>query len=254
MIDLHCHILPGIDDGAKNLEESLAMAKMAVEQGITHIACTPHHLSRKYNNNWDDVIRRVRELQYHIDQEGIPLELYEGQEVHLDEQIIPQLKEKNIITLDLSEKYFLLEFPTNEMPIYAESLIQQMIFMNKIPIIVHPERQKQFMEDPNLMIDYIEMGCLFQLTAPSLCGHFGKKIKKASEIMIDHNLVHMIASDAHNTTTRPFMMQEAFDIVRRHYGKEVYHHLKKAAVSVVNGEEVNIYEPEIYKKRFSLFN
>lgn len=253
MIDLHCHILYGIDDGPKTIEESIEMAKMAVDQGITHILCTPHHLNREYTNPANQVIIKTNRLQKELEAQNIPLELYGGQEVHLSEKIIDEFKQHNILTVDLSEKYFLLEFPTTEIPIYANALIQQLIFMNKTPIIVHPERQKQFLEDPNLMIDYIDMGCLFQLTAPSICGHFGKKVKKVSELMIDHNLVHMIASDAHNTTTRPFMMDEAFNLVRKKYGKDVYHHIKRASFDALNGEEVITYEPEVVRKKFFLF-
>lgn len=254
LIDLHCHILPGIDDGAKTMDESLAMARAAVDDGITHILCTPHHLNGQYINNRQEVIEKVASVQAAIDAEGIPLELYEGQEVHLNEEIPEQLRNKNILCADLSDKYFLLEFPANDIPAFAEPLINEVLVMGKTPIIVHPERNGKFIDDPNRLIPFIDMGCLAQLTAPSICGHFGKKIQKTAEIMLDHNMVHMMASDAHNVTTRPFMMKQGFDIIHDEFGEDVEDFMKNMARSVLNGDEVAIYEPTPYKKHFSLFN
>lgn len=253
LIDLHCHILPGVDDGSRTMEESLEMARAAVNDGITHILCTPHHLNGRFDNNRNDVIEKVAALQAEIDQAGIPLELYEGQEVHLNENIPAQFKEGNILCADLTDKYFLLEFPSNDIPAYAQPLIQEVLVMGKTPIIVHPERNGKFIEDPNRLIPFIDMGCLAQLTAPSICGHFGKKIRKTAEIMVDHNMVHMMASDAHNLDTRPFMMSEAFEIINNEFGEDTEDFFKNMARSILNGDEVAIYEPIPYKKHFSLF-
>lgn len=248
MIDLHCHILPGIDDGAKDMETSLAMAREAVQQGITHIVCTPHHLQRKYYNGKSEVIQATRKLQFQLDKNNIPLEVYEGQEVHLDPTIEEELNQDNILFLDMNNRYFLLEFPTNEIPIYADSLIQDLIFKGKIPILVHPERYTKFIENPNLLIDYIDQGVIVQITAPSICGHYGKKIQKTALKMIDHNLGHIIASDAHNCDSRPFMMKEAYHIIRKKFGDDVYHQMKKNAVNIFNGDDVEIFDPIPVKK------
>lgn len=252
-VDLHCHILPGIDDGARNLEESIEMAQMAVEDGIGHILCTPHHLNGRFENNRNEVIEKVAMLQEELDRQNIPLELYEGQEVHLNEEIPNQLRAGNILCADLSDKYFLLEFPADDIPAFAEPLINEILVMGKTPIIVHPERNAKMMKDPNRLLSFIEMGCLAQLTAPSICGHFGKKIKKTAEIMLDHNMVHMVASDAHNTTTRPFMMTQAFNVIEQQFGEDMATFLQDMARHILNGDEVAIYEPTPYKAYFSLF-
>lgn len=252
-VDLHCHILPGIDDGARDLEESIEMAKMAVEDGIGHILCTPHHLNGRFENNRNEVIEKVAALQEELDRQKIPLELYEGQEVHLNEEIPNQLRAGNILCADLSDKYFLLEFPTDDIPAFAEPLINEILVMGKTPIIVHPERNSKMIKDPNRLLPFIEMGCLAQLTAPSICGHFGKKIKKTAEIMLDHNMVHMVASDAHNTTTRPFMMTQAFNVIEQQFGEDMATFLQNMARHILNGDEVAIYEPTPYKTYFSLF-
>lgn len=252
LIDLHCHILPGIDDGARDIEDSIEMAKMAVDDGISHILCTPHHLNGHFDNNRNEVIEKVASLQEELERQNIPLELYEGQEVHLNEAIPEQLRNGNILCADLSNKYFLLEFPSNDVPAFAEPLINEVLVMGKTPIIVHPERNGRFIEDPNRLLPFIEMGCLAQLTAPSICGHFGKKIQKTAEIMLDHNMVHMMASDAHNITTRPFMMMSAFNIIEQQFGEEMVTFLQEMARHILNGDEVAIYEPTPYKKHFSL--
>lgn len=209
MIDLHCHILPGIDDGAENLEASIAMAEKAIQQGITHILCTPHHNNGKYSNEKSQVISLVASLQAELEKRQLPLTLLEGQEVRITGTLIEDIHRDEILFTDLDDTYLLIEFPTLEVPLYAEWLFFELLELGKTPVIVHPERNAHFREDPNHLLPFLDMGCLAQITAPSYVGVFGKDIQKTAKTMVKHNLVQMAASDAHGVSKRTFLKMSA---------------------------------------------
>lgn len=254
MIDLHCHILPGIDDGAKNLEDSIAMAKSAVDQGITHILCTPHHNNGKYVNEANKVITAVDLLQKELDERKIPLMLFEGQEVRINGDLLSEIENQLILFADLNNQYVLIEFPTHEIPAYAEKLFLELLRKGHTPIIVHPERNSKFIESPNKLLPFLEMGVLTQLTAPSYTGVFGRTIQKIAKQMVSHNLVYMMASDAHNTGKRDFFMQKAYQSIEKDMGVDYVQAMKQMACDILNGDTVCIPDyREIHKKKFMLF-
>lgn len=254
MIDLHCHLLPGIDDGPESMEESLALAQSAVDQGITHVLCTPHHNNGRYENPKASIIAAVAELQIAIDEAQIPLTVLEGQEVRITGELIKDLNEDNILFTDLNDTYLLIEFPSADVPAFSETLLFELRGMGKIPVIVHPERNRFFMEDPDRLIPFLEMGCLAQLTAPSIVGIFGKKIQKIAHEMVERNLVQMVASDAHGVNKRLFSLKEAYEEIDRKYGNQTVQLMKQVTKDLVNGDEVE-YPPyeEKKKKKFGLF-
>lgn len=254
MIDLHCHILPGIDDGADTLADSLAMAEAAISQGITHILCTPHHNNGKYVNSKDEVIPKVAALQKELDQRNLPLTLLEGQEVRITGDLVSDIQQDRILFTDLADTYILIEFPMADVPAYAERLLFELRSMGKTPVIVHPERNIKFREDPNRLIPYLEMGCLTQLTAPSYVGVFGKSIQKTAKQMLEHNLVQMMASDAHGVKKRTFVMKEAYEQIQQDFGLAKVTAMEQVAKDLLNGDAVTFPEySEIKKKRFGLF-
>ena len=253
LVDIHCHILPGIDDGAQTIEDSLKMARVAVSEGITHILCTPHHNNGTYSNKKEDIIRKVAELQEVLDKERIPLTLFEGQEVRLSADVMKRIAQNEILFTDLDDSYILIEFPTLEVPAYAHRALFELCANGYVPIIVHPERNSQIIKNPNLMIPFIEMGCLAQVTCGSYMGQFGKEIQKVAKGMIEANLVHMIASDAHNTKGRTFFTQASYEKIIKEFGEEKVLAFQQAAKDIVNGEKVQKIPPSEYKKKFSLF-
>lgn len=254
MIDLHCHILPGVDDGAENIEASIAMAEQAVSQGITHILCTPHHNNGKYTNPKSEVISLVASLQAELDKRSLSLTVLEGQEVRITGDLIEDIRNDKILFTDLEDTYILIEFPTMEVPSYTEQVFFELLQMGKVPVIVHPERNAHFRKDPNNLIPFLEMGCLAQLTAPSYVGVFGKDIQKTAKIMVDHNLVQMIASDAHGVNKRSFYLKEAYDAVADNYGTEKVSLMRQVAKDLVNGDKIDYPEfTTTKKKKFGLF-
>ncbi|MDT2459456.1 tyrosine-protein phosphatase [Enterococcus avium] len=238
MIDLHSHILPGVDDGAQTLEDSLEMARKAISQGITHLMCTPHHNNGKYNNPAEEVIQGVADLQRELDQRGLELTLLEGQEVRLTEFLLSAIKRDEILFTDLDNTYLLIEFPTNEIPIYAEQMFYHLLNQGHVPVIVHPERNAVFREDPNRLVSFLEMGTLTQLTAPSIVGIFGSEIQQTAELMLEHNMLYMVASDAHNLRYRTFLMKEAYEKIEKIGGKEMVATMQQMAKDLVNGDSV----------------
>lgn len=257
MIDLHCHLLHGIDDGARTLEDSLEMAEMAVAEGITHILVTPHHKNGKYENIKKDIVRLTDELQENLDARGIALTLFPGQEVRLNGDLFADIEKDEILFTDEGKQYVLIEFPTLSIPRYAESLFFQMQQQNITPVIVHPERNQEIIADPNVLLTYIEKGALAQLTASSYVGVFGKELAELSSRLIEANLVHILASDAHNTNGRSFHMKEAFAKMEKEFGLEKVLLFQQNAKDLINGDALRTEPPmEVRKstKKFSLFN
>lgn len=254
MIDLHCHILPGIDDGAENIEASIAMAEKAISQGITHILCTPHHNNGRYENPKDSVIHSVSLLQDELDKRNLNLTLLEGQEVRITGDLINEINQDRILFTDLDDTYILIEFPTMDIPAYTEQIFFELRALGKIPVIVHPERNAKFREDPNLLIPFLEMGCLAQLTAPSIVGTFGKSIRKTALDMVKYNLVQMVASDAHGVKKRTFYMKEAYQIIEKEFGKEKVEQMMQVNKDLINGDKINYPEYKKIKiKKFKFF-
>lgn len=254
MIDLHCHILPGVDDGAQTIEDSLEMARYAVKQGITHILCTPHHNNGKYENSKQTIIPKVNQLQTILDENHIPLTVIEGQEVRITDLLMDEIAADRILFTDLENQYLLLELPSNSIPDYTESMCYRLRKQGKIPVIVHPERNAEFIKEPNRLIEFLNMGCLAQLTAPSYVGVFGKTIQKTAKQMVEHHLVQMVASDAHGIHKRNFYLKEAYQAIAKDYGEELVQMMQQVAKDLINGDPVSFLEySEIQPKRFLWF-
>ncbi|MGY3765898.1 tyrosine-protein phosphatase [Vagococcus vulneris] len=253
-IDIHCHILPGIDDGAKTIEDSKTMARAAVAEGITHILCTPHHNNGVFDNDKYDVIDYVKTLQEALDEDGIPLILMEGQEVRLSGDIMERIKNDTILFADLSDRYILIEFPAAIIPTYAEPILFEMCTQGMTPIIVHPERNSAIIKNPNALLPFIEMGCISQVTNASYVGTFGKNIEKTAEILINCNMAHVLASDAHNTGRRGFYTKEAEAKLLKQFGEEKVMFFEQTAKDIINGDYTQtLPEKEYHKKFLGLF-
>lgn len=255
MIDLHCHILSGIDDGAKTIEESVQMAKEAMQQGIHTIVATPHHQNGKYNNEKQVILEKVNELNAVLKEQDIAVKILPGQEIRLYGEFLQDYDSGTILTKNETGKYVLVEFPSNHVPRYAESLLYDIQLKGLVPIIAHPERNTEIIERPGLLYNLIKKGALSQVTAASLTGEFGKKIKKFSMQLVEHNLAHMIASDAHNITTRSFKLREAYDVLEKEFGTDVHYLFQETVYSIISGQSIYKLDPEQIRKKklFGIF-
>jgi protein-tyrosine phosphatase len=254
MIDLHCHILPGVDDGAHSLSDSLNMARKAVEQGIHTIVATPHHRNNRFENRKPSIIDRVEELNTILIEEKIDVKILPGQEVRLHGEILEGYKAGEILPVNHTP-YVLVEFPSNHVPRYAEKLFYDLQMNGLIPVIVHPERNQEIIERSDLLYQLVKKGALTQITAASINGDFGKKIKNFSLQLVEANLTHFIASDAHNVTNRSFKMSEAYDLIEKKYGIEMVYYFEENAATLIEGKHVYKEDPEPIKRKklFRLF-
>jgi protein-tyrosine phosphatase len=252
MIDIHCHILHGVDDGAQSLSDSLNMARKAVEQGIHKIVATPHHLTSSYENPKQSIIDRVKDLNAALREEKIDLEVLPGQEVRIHGEMVEGYEAGDILPVNHTP-YVLVEFPSNHVPRYTEKLFYDLQVNGLIPVIVHPERNQEIIEHPELLYQLVKKGAMTQITAGSVCGDFGKKIKNFSLQLVDANLTHFIATDAHNTTNRTFKMREAYGIIERKYGNELLYYFEENAALLIEGLTVYKEDP-VRIKRKKIFN
>ncbi|WP_155667078.1 tyrosine-protein phosphatase [Ornithinibacillus caprae] len=248
MIDIHSHILPGIDDGAKTFTDSLVMAQAAVKQGIHTILATPHHQNGKYINEKPDITSLVKKLNEELQKESIPLTVLVGQETRIHGDMIHELETGKMATLN-DTKYVFVEFPSSQVPRYAKQMLFDMQVAGYTPIIVHPERNQQIMEQPSILFDFVQKGALTQVTAASIVGKFGKNIKKFSHQLVDANLTHFLASDAHNTTSRGFVMREAYQVLRNEHGNAAFYMFMENTQFLIEGQNVIREQPEMIKKK-----
>lgn len=257
LIDLHCHMLPGVDDGAKDLPFALDMARAAVDEGISHILLTPHHMDGDYTNHRLDVLNRVTNFQQSIRNAEIPLTVFPGQEVHLTGDLLKAIDANDVLYMDEGGRYLLLELPHSGVPEYTEDMIFELKTRGITPVIAHPERNHGFQKHPDKLYDFVTMGCLTQLTSSSYLGIFGKDVEKLTSKIIDSGMGYIFASDAHNFKGRRFVMKEAFDKLVKEKGKDFAEHFNANAKAIINGDDVPRGTAQrissLKKKRFWLF-
>jgi protein-tyrosine phosphatase len=249
MIDIHSHILPGIDDGAKTIYDSIDLAKQAVSEGIHTIIATPHHRNGKYDNVKSDILPLTKELNETFNKEGIDLTVLPGQECRIYGEILDDYHKGEILPLNHDSPYLFIEFPSSSIPRYAERLLYDIQVEGLTPIIVHPERNAEIVERPDKLYKFVQNGAATQLTASSLVGYFGKNIQKFSQQMIEANLAHFIASDAHNIKNRSFKMEEAMNFVEKKYGIDNVYYFTENAEMLVEGKTIYREIPEQIKKK-----
>lgn len=217
MVDIHCHLLPGIDDGATSIEVSLEMAAMAVEDGITQVVATPHAGSGFTFR--PDVVRELRvELQARL---GDRLTLLTGCDFHLSFDNLQDIRtEPERFTIN-QKSYLLVEFADYSIPPAIDQSLHNLQLAGLHPIITHPERNPLIRSQPERLYKWIRQGCYVQITAGSYLGKFGDRAKAAAELWLDENAVHFIASDGHNTTSRPLRLKEAYSAIASRKGDAV---------------------------------
>jgi protein-tyrosine phosphatase len=224
MIDLHCHMLPGIDDGAPDEETALAMARIAVEDGITFTACTPHIYPGLYENNTSLIRERVALLQTKLDAEGIAMRLTSGADAHLTPELMGRLKDGSAPTLN-GGRYFLLEPPHHVAPPRFEESVFDFVMAEYVPVITHPERLTWINTHYEVFKQLALRGVWMQITSGSLTGRFGKGAKYWGERMLDEGLVQILATDAHSIRRRAPLLAEGQQVAEKYVGKEEAHRL-----------------------------
>jgi protein-tyrosine phosphatase len=253
LIDIHSHILWGMDDGAKTVDDSLMMAKAAINSDITQVIATPHHLNNHFVNPKNKVIKKVQEFNRILEEKGFKLEVLAGQEIRIHGELCEDLSKRELLTLTESSNYVLIELPTSSVPHYTRKLLYQLLIDGFSPIIAHPERNLAIQRDPNIMYEFVRDGVLSQVTAGSFMGIFGKKAKAVSFDLLEHNLAHVLASDAHNDAKRGFVLNEAYRKISKDFGESLTSNLKENANSIIRNTSIYSDVPMEIKKKSSIF-
>ncbi|WP_256758980.1 CpsB/CapC family capsule biosynthesis tyrosine phosphatase [Cohnella sp. WQ 127256] len=244
MIDTHCHILPMCDDGPDHWDQSLEMAREAIRHGITEIIATPHHGKGNYINRSDKIRSLVNQMNNELGVANIPLKVWVGQEYHLGIHHRSDFEASDLQTLGDS-KYVLVELPSRQTPKSLNSFINVLIANLYIPIIVHPERHVPFIRKPEKLYELIKLGVLFQLTAPSLIGHFGQSVQQAAWLMARNGWIHILASDAHDLNKRGFRLGEAYLLLESELGHDRVEILRANAQQLAHGGAIDRGTPVI---------
>ena len=242
LIDIHTHLIPNVDDGAHSFDETLRLARAAVEEGVSHTVLTPHHNRYWVTNEKDKVLKLTDQVRAVIEEENIPLTVSPSQEIRMNEEFSEELFANNYLPLDKDGKYYLVEFSWREFPTFARSYLQEMIDADIVPVIAHPERQRPFIEDPSILPELIEMGCISQVTATSIVGGYTEEIRQTAHKMMQENLIHVIASDAHDTVERPFNLKAALEVLEKDFGVQYKDYLVNNAEKIFKGQEVYAFE------------
>lgn len=217
MVDIHCHILPGLDDGPKQLADSLAMAKMAIADGITHVVATPHS-NDTYVFKPDLIREHCEELRAAAGEE---LKLATGCDFHMNFENMQVLRREPARFTINQKNYLLVEFADFAVPPAMDGILKEMLVSGITPIITHPERNPVLRSRSQRVLEWVGHGCFVQVTAGSLLGRFGPLAKGAAERWLDHDFIHFFASDAHNVTSRPLLLREAYETVSKRKGQKV---------------------------------
>lgn len=219
MIDLHCHLLPGIDDGAPDEETSLAMARIAFEDGIRTTACTPHIYPGLYENDGNGIRARVATLQQTLTEAGIGLTLTSGADAHLTPELLDRLRARTAPSLH-GGRYFLLEPPHHVAPPRFEESVFNFLVAGYVPVVTHPERLTWIERHYEMFKRLAHRGAWMQVTSGSLTGRFGDGARYWGERLLDDGCVHILATDAHSTRSRPPLLAEGQQAAEKWVGRE----------------------------------
>lgn len=240
MVDLHTHILPGLDDGSGNLKDSLDMADLALEGGVDRLVATPHsnQLGRFENFYSEQLEEHFRRFQCALEEAGIPLSVYLGMEIFASDDMEDKIRDGSLISLNRS-RYYLVEFAFDEEPGRIGDCLEQIFAADGVPLIAHPERYYCVQDYPVLAYEWLRMGCYTQINKGSLFGRFGRHAARTARVMLENRLVTCVASDAHSPYMRTTYMADARNELVERLGE---HEMRRLMVDnpgrIIRDEEV----------------
>jgi protein-tyrosine phosphatase len=208
-VDIHCHLLPELDDGARSSDEALAMAEMASADGISTIVATPHQLGNFAANRGDEIREQAEHFQATLRKKKIPLKVFPGADVRIEPGMIGKIRAGEVLTLADRGRHVLLELP-HEVYLPLERLLVELKGAGLAGILSHPERNQGILGQPGVVHSLVGAGCLIQVTAGSLTGAFGSRVRNLAEWLVKQGLVHFVSTDAHSPRSRPPLLGEAF--------------------------------------------
>ncbi len=242
MIDIHSHILPGIDDGARDVAEGLEMARELVNWGVKKVIATPHFLENGPRLTPEETREKVGEFQERIVSEKINLEVLPGAEVFITADLGKKVDNGEVPTLN-GTRYILLELPLEKVPAFAEHVFFDLKVMGYIPVLAHPERNIGIQKNPNFLYRWTKYGVRVQINSGSIMGVFGRKARKTAKIILRNRLGHFLATDAHSRGKKGNCLVRGMEAVRRTAGKSLTREFKENSRMLVENRELLPSEP-----------
>lgn len=243
IIDLHCHILPGLDDGPADMTQSLDMVRMAVQDGISKIVCTPHYIPGLYRPHQKSIRAACQELTREIQKLELPVSVFPGAEIHIDAVSTEEFSADGLMTINDAGLYALLELPYQILPQHIEDMFWKLISQDITPLLAHVERYPYLIHDPLPVNDWLQMGVGLQVTASSIFGRFGPEVMDFSRTLLEQNMVHVLSTDGHGTTSRRPIMYRVGEWVKEHYGQRVAVDLLcRRAAGILNGDDLEMLD------------
>lgn len=241
MIDLHTHILPGVDDGVRSDEEAVEFARVAVEDGIRRVVATPHCKDGFFVNSRADVLREVARLREQLRAAGVELQVEPGAEVHICPDLVQRIHDGRATTLADNGKTLLLELSLTQYPVELENLVFQLNLAGVVTLFAHPERIRYFQDDPERYANLVRLGAYGQITTGSVLGRFGSDVESFSKELLRRGLVHVLATDAHNLRGRAPRMREAVEAIVPLVGEHRAHSMADAVPrALLDGNEPDV--------------
>ncbi len=219
-IDLHTHILPGLDDGAQTIKDSLDMLEVARQDGILTVVATPHVIRGVFDNSKQNILNAVSKLNKTLVNKGIEMTVLPGAEYSLEPDLAQRLVSGDLLTINNNGKYIMIELPSLIVSETVARILYEIQLQGVTPIIAHPERNYTFSKDPNLLKTFVDRGILAQVTSNSIMGIYGKKVRRTAFKLIQIGAIQIMASDGHNIVERPPILSEAYKILKSKWGSE----------------------------------
>ena len=249
MIDIHIHILPGIDDGPDDMDEALAMCRQATADGVTRLVAAPHMLNGMYDVTPDMAREGVVELRRRLEEEGIDLDVAVGADVHVTTDLPDLLAQGEVLTIGDHGRHIMLELSQDVMPPGLLDVLFELQLASVTPIITHPERNLEVQSDPDALLPLVEAGNLVQVTADSLTGRFGERPQRCVRELMERRLAHFVASDAHSATRRKPGLSGAREVVNELLSEEEAQEMFVSRPALVlDGGHVEPPEPAAKRK------
>lgn len=245
MIDMHCHIVPSVDDGSKNLEVTIQMAKKAEKLGYEGIFATSHYIQGSHELDSDEFNGKVQALNDVLKQKEINVKIYKGNEIYYTPDIVELLKNGDVCTLN-GTKYFLMEFPMSGLVFNMEQIISLAIHAGYVPIIAHPERYEFVTRDIKKLLPLIDKGALMQINIASITGLYGSTVKKNVKKLIKYDMVHLIGSDAHDPSKVYDLYEKSYKKLSKLIDKEKFEIIvNQNPKKILRNEYVSTWNPKI---------
>jgi protein-tyrosine phosphatase len=251
MVDIHCHVLPGVDDGSESMVESLEMLRKAAAGGVETIIATPHLIRGTYETEFSEREQMTADLQRAADENGINIQVRSGVEYYLSPQILEDSNRLNEFTLNNNGKYILIELPMQIFPTGLEDVFFNLNVKGITPVLAHPERNTRICRNPDILFEFVKNGLITQVNAGSIMGYYGRERKKTAQILLVNKLAHVVASDMHSATSTT--MNQAIPLVEKLVGKERTKRLFIENPSrILNGETIYEEPQQIKSERKGL--